>query len=73
MYTSIRMQEHNNVRDVLLQAFQALNNKVDKSSYFDLHDDSLITHGIPSNFPTNKEGMKKLLYRVMESISRCKF
>jgi hypothetical protein len=44
---------------ILHQAFQDLNSTGDKSSYFDLHDDALITHGIPGNFPANKEGMKK--------------
>lgn len=52
------MQDQDNVRDVLHQAFQALNSKDDRSRYFDLHDDSLITHGIPGNFPTTKDGMK---------------
>ena len=51
------MQEQDNV-DVLHQAFEALNSKDNKSRYFDLHDDSLVTHGIPANFPHNKEGMK---------------
>ena len=53
------MQEKDNVKDILQQAFQALNSKDDKSRYFDLHDDALIAHGIPSNFPDDKEGMKK--------------
>lgn len=51
------MQEQDNV-DVLHQAFEALNSKDNKSRYFDLHGDSLVTHGIPANFPPNKEGMK---------------
>ena len=67
------MQEHNSVRDVLLQAFQALNNKEDKSSYFDLHDDSLITHGIPSIFPTNKEGMKKYYTELWQAFPDADF
>ena len=44
------MQEQDNVRGVLQQALQALNSEGDKTAYFDLHDDSLITHGIPENF-----------------------
>lgn len=51
------MEEQNNL-DVLHHAFEALNNKENKNRYFDLHDDSLVTHGIPANFPSNKEGLK---------------
>lgn len=51
------MQEQDNL-DVLHEAFQALNSKDNKERYFDLHDDSLVAHGIPGNFPSNKEGMK---------------
>ena len=58
------MQEEDNVRDVLKQAFQALNSIDDKGRYFDLHDDALITHGIPGNFTANKEGMKKYYSEV---------
>jgi steroid delta-isomerase-like uncharacterized protein len=32
--------------------------------YFDLHDDALITHGLPGNFPANKEGMMKFYSEV---------
>ena len=56
------MQEEGNVRDVLQQAFEALNSKDDKNHYFDLHDDALIAHGIPGNFPVNKkEDMKSTI------------
>lgn len=51
------MQE-NGIIGILNQAFQDLNSKDNKSHYFDLHDESLVTHGIPGNFPSNKEGMK---------------
>jgi hypothetical protein len=47
------MQEQNDIRQVLRQALEALNSKENKSRYFDLHDDALITHGIPANFTTN--------------------
>lgn len=57
------MQEQDNV-DVLHQAFEALNSKDNKSHYIDLHDDSLVTHGIPGNFPSNKEGLKKYYSEV---------
>jgi steroid delta-isomerase-like uncharacterized protein len=67
------MQERDNVRDVLDQALHALNSKVDKSHYFDLHDESLITHGIPGNFPSNKEGMKKYYTEVWEAFPDAKF
>lgn len=67
------MQEQVNVRDVLRQAFQALNNKEDRSRYFDLHDDSLITHGIPGNFPANKEGMRKYYSEVWRAFPDANF
>ncbi|HZE78000.1 MAG TPA: hypothetical protein VE089_05570 [Nitrososphaeraceae archaeon] len=55
-------EEEGNVRDVLQQAFQALNSKDDKNHYFDLHDDALIADGIPDNFPVNKkEDMKSTI------------
>ena len=58
------MQEQNDIREVLHQALQALNSKDNKSRYFHLHDDALITHGIPGNFPSNKEGMMKYYSEV---------
>ena len=64
------MQEEDNVRDVLKQAFQALNSKDDKGHYFDLHDDALITHGIPGNFTANKEGMKKYYSEVWQAFPK---
>jgi len=62
------MNEQDNVKGVLRQAFQALNNKEDRHRYFDLHDDSLITHGIPGNFPTNKEGMRRYYTEVWRAL-----
>jgi hypothetical protein len=47
------MQEESNSREVVRQTTEALNNK--ESRYFDLHDDALITHGLPGNYPANKE------------------
>ncbi len=67
------MQERDNVRDVLNQALNALNSKVDKSHYFDLHDESLVTHGIPGNFPSNKEGMKKYYNEVWRAFPDANF
>lgn len=67
------MQEQNDVKDVLDQALQALNSKVDKGHYFDLHDESLITHGIPGNFPSNKEGMKKYYTEVWRAFPDARF
>ena len=67
------MREQDNVRDVLRQASQALNNIENKSRYFDLHDDSLITHGIPANFPANKEGMKKYYSEVWRAFPDANF
>jgi steroid delta-isomerase-like uncharacterized protein len=67
------MQERDNVRDVLNQALNALNSKVDKSHYFDLHDESLVTHGIPGNFPSNKEGMKSYYKEVWQAFPDANF
>ncbi len=67
------MQEQDNVRDVLQQALQALNSKDDKSSYFDLHDESLVAHGIPSKFPSNKEGMKSYYKEVWRAFPEANF
>ena len=61
------MQEENNVKDVLQQAFLDLNSKDNKSRYFDLHDDALVTHGIPGNFPANKEGMERYYGEVWQA------
>jgi steroid delta-isomerase-like uncharacterized protein len=67
------MHEQDNVRDVLHQAFQALNNKADRNHYFDLHDDSLITHGLPENFSSDKEGMKKFYSEVWRAFPDANF
>jgi steroid delta-isomerase-like uncharacterized protein len=67
------MQEQDNVRDVMQQALQALNSKENKSLYFDLHDESLITHGIPSKFPSNKEGMKSYYKEVWRAFPEADF
>lgn len=58
------MQKENDGREVLHHALEALNSKDNKSRYFDLHDDALITHGIPGNFPANKEGMMEYYSEV---------
>src|ERR1044072_2721437 len=67
------MQDEDNIRDVLHEAFQALNSKDDKNRYFDLHDASLITHGIPGNFPPNKEGMKMYYNEVWRAFPDANF
>ena len=67
------MQEQNDIRQVLRQALEALNSKENKSRYFDLHDDALITHGIPENFPTNKEGMMEYYTELWQAFPEAKF
>jgi steroid delta-isomerase-like uncharacterized protein len=67
------MQEQDNVRDILHQAFQALNSKADRSHYFDLHDNSLVTHGLPENFSSDKEGMKKFYSEVFRAFPDANF
>jgi hypothetical protein len=62
------MQEQNDIRRVLNEALQALNSKENKTAYFDLHDDSLITHGIPGNFSADKEGMEEYYREVWRAL-----
>lgn len=35
--------------------------------YFDLYDDSLVTHGLPPNLPSNKEGIKTFYTGLWEA------
>jgi steroid delta-isomerase-like uncharacterized protein len=67
------MQEQNDIREVFGLALQALNSKDNKSRYFHLHDDALITHGIPGNFPSNKEGMMKYYSEVWRAFPDANF
>jgi predicted ester cyclase len=67
------LQEQNDIRKVLHQALQALNSKENKTAYFDLHDDSLITHGIPGNFSANKEGMEEYYREVWQAFPDARF
>ena len=67
------MQDQDNIREVLRQALQALNSKDHKSRYFRLHDDALITHGIPETFPTNKEGMMEYYTELWQAFPEAKF
>ena len=67
------MHEQDNVRDVLHQALKFLNSKDEKSLYFDLHDESLIAHGIPSKFPSNKEGMKSYYTELWRAFPEANF
>jgi steroid delta-isomerase-like uncharacterized protein len=67
------MHEQDNVKDILHQAFQALNTKAHRSHYFDLHDDSLVTHGLPENFSSDKEGMKKFYSEVWHAFPDANF
>lgn len=58
---------------VLHQALQALNSKENKTAYFDLHDDSLITRGISGNFSANKEGMEEYYREVWQAFPDARF
>jgi steroid delta-isomerase-like uncharacterized protein len=52
------MQE-TDIKIILNQALADLNNKHNRTPYFDLYDDtSLVTHGLPPHLPSNKEGLK---------------
>lgn len=46
------------IKHALEQALVHLNNKHNRMPYFDLYDESLVTHGLPPKFPSNKEGLK---------------
>lgn len=61
------------MKEVLHQALQALNSKDDKSLYFDLHNESLIAHGLPTKFPSNKEGMKSYYTEVWQAFPEANF
>jgi steroid delta-isomerase-like uncharacterized protein len=67
------MQEQNNIRNVVHQALQDLNSKDNKTRYFDMFDDSLVTHGIPPNFPSNKEGMEMFYREVWRAFPDANF
>ena len=67
------MQEQNDIREVLHQALEALNSKDNKSRYFHLHDDALITHGIPETFPSNKEVMMEYYTELWQAFPEAKF
>jgi len=72
-HSTIKMAKQVNIREALNEAFQALNNKDDRTHYFDIHDDSLITHGIPGNYTNNKEGMKKYYKDVWQAFPDSNF
>jgi steroid delta-isomerase-like uncharacterized protein len=67
------MQEQNNIRNVIHQALQALNSKDNKTRYFDMFDDSLVTHGLPPNIPSNKEGMEMFYREVWRAFPDANF
>ena len=46
------------IHDALNQALVHLNNKDNRTAYFDLYDESLITHGLPPDIEPNKAGLK---------------
>ena len=50
------------LREVVQRLADTFNNPQSReSSCFDFYGDSLITHGFPPNFPTNKEGFKQFI------------
>ena len=67
------MQDQYNAKEVLHQALQALNSEGDKAAYFDLHDDSLITHRVPEKFPADKAGMKEYYHEVWRAFPDAKY
>ncbi len=47
------------IKEALQQALVHLNNKQNRMPYFDLYDDdTLVTHGLPPNIPSNKAGLE---------------
>jgi predicted ester cyclase len=65
------MQDQYNVREILHQ--HALNSEEDKTGYFDLHDDSLVTHGVPENFSADNEGMKEYYHKVWRAFPGARY
>ena len=61
-----------NILDSLEQAIVHLNNEQNRSPYFDLYDESLITHGLPPDIPANKEGLKTFYEQLWQGLSRFK-
>ncbi len=47
----------------------SLNSKDNKNLYFDIHDESLVTHGIPGNFSTDKKGLEEYYNEVWRAFS----
>jgi predicted ester cyclase len=67
------MHEQNDIRRVQDDALQALNSEENKTAYFDLHDDSLFTHGIPGNFSADKEGIEEYYRQVWRAFPSARF
>ena len=67
------MQKDYKIKEIIHEAFQALNNKDDRTSYLDIHDDSLIKHGIPDKYSNYKEGMTKYYKDVWKAFPDCIF
>jgi predicted ester cyclase len=65
------MQDQYNVREILHQ--HALNSEEDKTGYFDLHDDFLVTHGVPENFSADDEGMKEYYHKVWRAFPGARY
>lgn len=60
--------EQTELREVVRHLADTFNNPQEReSSYFDFYDDSLVIHGFPPNFPTNKEGFKQFIYLLWKS------
>ena len=56
-----------NIRHALQQALIHLNNRQNRAPYFDLYDDSLVTHGLPPNLGPNKDGLKTFYTGLWEA------
>lgn len=56
------------IRDILQQVLVNLNNEQNRMPYFDLYDDSLVTHGLSPNLPSNEQGLKTFYTGLWETL-----
>ncbi len=57
------MSSSESLRETVHQLAETFNNSQKREiSYFDFYDDSLITHGFPSNLSNDKEGFNQFIH-----------
>jgi predicted ester cyclase len=59
------MSQVKSLKEVVLRLAETFNDSHKReSSYFDFYDESLVIHGFPPNFQTDKEGFKQYIYSL---------